>query len=64
MCTLTISASIPALKPLSCVGSICPSTNPSQYTVFFFGLYLITIVSGGIKPCISSFRADQFDDTD
>lgn len=64
MCTLTLSASIPALKPVECVGSLCPAATPAQYAVFFFGLYLIALGTGGIKPCVSSFGADQFDDTD
>ncbi|OMO72598.1 Proton-dependent oligopeptide transporter family [Corchorus olitorius] len=64
MCTLTLSASIPALRPAECVGSICPSATPAQYGVFFTGLYLIALGTGGIKPCVSSFGADQFDDTD
>ncbi|CAK7327633.1 unnamed protein product [Dovyalis caffra] len=64
MCTLTLSASIPALKPAECVGSVCPPATPAQYAVFFFGLYLIALGMGGIKPCVSSFGADQFDDTD
>ncbi|KAF2305741.1 hypothetical protein GH714_007959 [Hevea brasiliensis] len=64
MCTLTLSASVPALKPPECVGSLCPPASPSQYAVFFFGLYLIALGTGGIKPCVSSFGADQFDDTD
>lgn len=64
MVTLTLSASVPAFKPPSCVGSICPSASPAQYSLFFFGLYLIALGTGGIKPCVSSFGADQFDDTD
>ncbi|XP_051148514.1 protein NRT1/ PTR FAMILY 8.3 [Andrographis paniculata] len=64
MCILTMSATIPSLKPPECVGSVCPSATPGQYTVFFFGLYLIALGTGGIKPCVSSFGADQFDDTD
>ncbi|KAL2557693.1 Protein NRT1/PTR FAMILY 8.3 [Forsythia ovata] len=64
MCTLTLSASVPAFKPPECVDSICPSATPAQYAVFFFGLYLIALGTGGIKPCVSSFGADQFDDTD
>ncbi|MED6124017.1 hypothetical protein PIB30_055085 [Stylosanthes scabra] len=64
MCTLALSASVPILKPAECVGSICPSATPAQYAVFFFGLYLIALGTGGIKPCVSSFGADQFDDTD
>ncbi|WOL14197.1 protein NRT1/ PTR FAMILY 8.3-like [Canna indica] len=64
MSTLTLSASIPAFKPPACVGSICPEASVYQYAVFFVGLYLIALGTGGIKPCVSSFGADQFDDTD
>uniref|UniRef100_M1B5E2 LeOPT1 n=2 Tax=Solanum tuberosum TaxID=4113 RepID=M1B5E2_SOLTU len=64
MCTLTLSASVPAFKPPDCVDSVCPSATPAQYAIFFFGLYLIALGTGGIKPCVSSFGADQFDDTD
>ncbi|XP_045824159.1 protein NRT1/ PTR FAMILY 8.3-like isoform X1 [Trifolium pratense] len=64
MCTLTLSASVPVLKPADCFGSSCPPATPAQYTSFFFGLYLIALGTGGIKPCVSSFGADQFDDTD
>ncbi|EHA8592555.1 protein NRT1/ PTR FAMILY 8.3-like [Cocos nucifera] len=64
MVTLTLSASVPSLKPPSCVGSFCPEASAAQYAVFFLGLYLIALGTGGIKPCVSSFGADQFDDTD
>ncbi|XP_048318596.1 protein NRT1/ PTR FAMILY 8.3-like [Ziziphus jujuba] len=64
MCTLTLSASVSALKPAECFGSVCPPATPAQYAVFFIGLYLIALGTGGIKPCVSSFGADQFDDTD
>lgn len=55
---------MPALKPAECIGSICPSATPTQYAIFLFRLYLVALGSGGIKPCVSSFGADQFDDTD
>ncbi|KAJ0987312.1 hypothetical protein J5N97_005668 [Dioscorea zingiberensis] len=64
MGTLTLSASVPAFKPPDCVGSVCPEATAAQYSVFFLGLYLIALGTGGIKPCVSSFGADQFDDTD
>ncbi|XP_026662983.1 protein NRT1/ PTR FAMILY 8.3 isoform X2 [Phoenix dactylifera] len=64
MGTLTLSASVPGFKPPSCVGSFCPEASAVQYAVFFLGLYLIALGTGGIKPCVSSFGADQFDDTD
>ncbi|EEE59822.1 hypothetical protein OsJ_12376 [Oryza sativa Japonica Group] len=64
MAVLTLSASVPTFMPPPCEGSFCPPANPLQYTVFFLGLYLIALGTGGIKPCVSSFGADQFDDTD
>lgn len=64
MCTLTLSASVTAFKPPECVDSVCPSASTTQYAIFFLGLYLIALGTGGIKPCVSSFGADQFDDTD
>ncbi|KAL5554161.1 hypothetical protein UlMin_041562 [Ulmus minor] len=64
ICALTLSASLPALKPAECTDSICPSATTAQYAVFFFGLYMIALGTGGIKPCIWPFGADQFDDTD
>ncbi|GAA0151456.1 transporter [Lithospermum erythrorhizon] len=64
MCVLTLSAAVPAFAPAECVGSVCPSATTGQYAVFFLGLYLIALGTGGIKPCVSSFGADQFDDTD
>ncbi|KAG6396807.1 hypothetical protein SASPL_142964 [Salvia splendens] len=64
MCTLTASATIPYFKPPECVDSVCPFASDAQYAIFFFGLYLIALGTGGIKPCVSSFGADQFDDTD
>ncbi|XP_042503168.1 protein NRT1/ PTR FAMILY 8.3-like isoform X4 [Macadamia integrifolia] len=64
MGTLTLSASVPAFRPPPCSGSVCTDTTPAQYAVFFCSLYLIALGTGGIKPCVSSFGADQFDDTD
>ena len=64
MATLTLSASFPGLKPAECIGFLCPPATTTQSSVFFVGLYLISLGTGGIKPCVSSFGADQFDDTD
>ncbi|GLJ38921.1 hypothetical protein SUGI_0793420 [Cryptomeria japonica] len=63
MATLTVSASVSALQPSSCTGDVCPTATTLQYAVFFLGLYLIALGTGGIKPCVSSFGADQFDDS-
>ncbi|OAP09137.1 PTR4 [Arabidopsis thaliana] len=64
MVALTLSASVPGLKPAECIGSLCPPATMVQSTVLFSGLYLIALGTGGIKPCVSSFGADQFDKTD
>ncbi|MCI57941.1 peptide transporter PTR2-like, partial [Trifolium medium] len=49
---------------MECVNSVCQSETLAQSAVFFLGLYLIALGTGGIKPCIVPFGADQFDDTD
>lgn len=64
MVALTLSASVPGLKPAECIGSLCPPATRAQQAVLFSGLYLIALGTGGIKPCVSSFGADQFDHTD
>ena len=61
---MTISASFPALMPADCDISVCKSATTTQYGMFFTGLYLVALGTGGIKTCVSSFGADQFDDTD
>lgn len=60
---LTMSASIHGLKLTCDENNICHPTG-LQIGVFFPGLYLIALGTGGIKPCVSSFGADQFDDSD
>ncbi|KAF3563689.1 hypothetical protein DY000_02012185, partial [Brassica cretica] len=66
MTLLTLSASVPGLKPAESIGpSLCSPEAAVQYGVFLSGLYLIALLgTGGIKPCVSPFGADQFDDTD
>ncbi|KAJ4704492.1 Protein NRT1/ PTR FAMILY 8.1-like [Melia azedarach] len=63
MTILTMSASIHGLKPPCDHKNVCHPTG-LQVAVFFAGLYLIALGTGGIKPCVSSFGADQFDDSD
>jgi solute carrier family 15 (peptide/histidine transporter), member 3/4 len=63
MTILTLSASVHELKPSCDEKNICHPAG-FQKGVFFVGLYLIALGTGGIKPCVSSFGADQFDDSD
>ncbi|KAJ1298083.1 hypothetical protein BS78_01G426400 [Paspalum vaginatum] len=60
MAAMSISASFPA-----CAGPDCVQDGSSKSSVFFLGLYMMAIGAGGngIKPCVSSFGADQFDDS-
>ncbi|KAI3988836.1 hypothetical protein MKX01_016407 [Papaver californicum] len=62
MTLLTLSASVPGLKPTCDDKGVC-SASGFQTGAFFIALYLIALGTGGIKPCVSSFGADQFDDT-
>ncbi|KAL8502299.1 hypothetical protein ACS0TY_021437 [Phlomoides rotata] len=63
MTLLTLSASIPGLTPACPTKDTCHATS-TQAAVCFVALYLIALGTGGIKPCVSSFGADQFEDTD
>ncbi|RCV45737.1 hypothetical protein SETIT_9G477000v2 [Setaria italica] len=58
MATMSISASFP-----TCAGPDCLQDGSSKSFAFFLGLYMMAIGAGGIKPCVSSFGADQFDDS-
>ncbi|KAI4306761.1 hypothetical protein L6164_030010 [Bauhinia variegata] len=57
---LTMSEFIPSLKP--CKIKLCPRPRKIHEVVFFLALYCISFGTGGYKPCLESFGADQFDD--
>ncbi|CAL9178859.1 unnamed protein product [Musa hybrid cultivar] len=59
---LTMTASVEGLKA-PCNHGVCDPTT-AQTAVVFVALYLIALGTGGIKPCVSSFGADQFDESD
>ncbi|XP_044396723.1 protein NRT1/ PTR FAMILY 5.2 [Triticum aestivum] len=64
MILLTLSVTVPALKPPACDGATCPRASALQLGVYFGGLYTIALGHGGTKPNISTIGADQFDDFD
>ena len=51
------------LSLVYCVGQLCLALFVDSRPGFYTGLCLIALGSGGIKPCISSFVGDQFDQT-
>lgn len=63
MTLLTLSASVSGLKPVCDENGSCHATS-AQSAVCFLALYMVALGTGGIKPCVSSFGADQFDETD
>ncbi|XP_054823064.1 protein NRT1/ PTR FAMILY 3.1-like [Prosopis cineraria] len=65
MISLTISAILPQLRPPPCRGEEpCQEANGGQLAVLYVSLLLGAIGSGGIRPCVVSFGAEQFDDAD
>ncbi|KAJ0611271.1 putative bacterial ABC-type protein transporter [Helianthus annuus] len=63
MTLLTIAAAVPGLKPTCVSKEDCHPTG-TGVAVTFLALYLVALGTGGIKPCVSSYGADQFDDAD
>ncbi|RWR86161.1 Proton-dependent oligopeptide transporter family [Cinnamomum micranthum f. kanehirae] len=57
---LTMSELVRVLQP--CEMSTCQKPTKLHKGFFFSGLYMISIATGGFKPSLESFGADQFDD--
>ncbi|MFA6169111.1 MAG: MFS transporter, partial [Gemmatimonadaceae bacterium] len=51
------------LSLVYCIGQLCLALFVDNRAGFYTGLALIALGSGGIKPCVSSFVGDQFDQT-
>ncbi|MDC8758985.1 oligopeptide:H+ symporter [Janthinobacterium fluminis] len=49
------------LSLVYCMGHACLAYFEDNLNGFYFGLFLIALGSGGIKPLVSSFVGDQFD---
>ncbi|XP_010551275.1 PREDICTED: protein NRT1/ PTR FAMILY 3.1 [Tarenaya hassleriana] len=65
MTLLTLSAILPNLRPPPCHGEeACREADTGQLTVLYVALLLAAVGSGGIRPCVVAFGADQFDESD
>ncbi|KAE9617621.1 hypothetical protein Lal_00043287 [Lupinus albus] len=67
MLLLTLSVSLPSLKPPQCLESDvtkCKKASTLHLAVFYGALYTLALGTGGTKPNISTMGADQFDDFD
>jgi POT family proton-dependent oligopeptide transporter len=49
------------LSLVYCVGQACLAAFVANKAGFYLGLFLVALGSGGIKPCVSAFVGDQFD---
>lgn len=62
MVSITTSAVLPQLRPPACpTQENCTEATSSQLWVLYLCLLLTSIGSGGIRPCVVTFAADQFD---
>ncbi|XP_022151485.1 protein NRT1/ PTR FAMILY 5.6-like [Momordica charantia] len=59
---LTMSALVPSLKACGGDEQVCLEPRKRHELIFFLAIYLISIGTGGHKPSLESFGADQFDD--
>lgn len=59
----TMSQYIPSLRPCNTTLNSCEQVSKVHELVFFIAAYLMALATGGYKPCLESFGADQFDDS-
>ncbi|KAL6596313.1 hypothetical protein ACP70R_047677 [Stipagrostis hirtigluma subsp. patula] len=64
MMILVMSAILSLISTTPHVWPAWTNTVSSQHMTFFVGLYMVAIGFGAQSPCVISFGADQFDDTD
>ncbi|KAK6242820.1 hypothetical protein SCA6_008209 [Theobroma cacao] len=65
MTSLTLSAILPQFRPPPCKGEeVCQQATVGQLAILYGSLLLGALGSGGIRPCVVAFGADQFDETD
>ncbi|KAM0013149.1 putative proton-dependent oligopeptide transporter family, MFS transporter superfamily [Helianthus debilis subsp. tardiflorus] len=61
---LTMTQFIPPLKPCGVKDANCVHPTSIHKFAFFAAMYCLSLGTGGIKPSLESFGADQFDDDD
>ncbi|KAJ8770399.1 hypothetical protein K2173_015013 [Erythroxylum novogranatense] len=62
MISITVSALLPTLHPPPCPSQVnCKEASSSQLWALYAALLLTSIGTGGIRPCVVTFAADQFD---
>lgn len=62
--SITVSAILPHLRPPPCPTQVnCQEASSSQLWILYISLLLTSLGSGGIRPCVVPFSADQFDMT-
>ncbi|XVF86015.1 hypothetical protein PTKIN_Ptkin17bG0166900 [Pterospermum kingtungense] len=65
MILLTLAAALPQLRPPPCEGDqVCQEASGNQLAVLYLSLLLAALGSGGIRPCVAAFGADQFVEED
>ncbi|EEC79220.1 hypothetical protein OsI_19950 [Oryza sativa Indica Group] len=64
MLGLVVSALVPALRPAPCGGggaaAPCQRADGGQLAMLYLSLLCTALGSGGIRPCVVAFGADQF----
>lgn len=65
MVSLTLSAVVPSLRPPPCkADQVCQEASSGQEAILYASLLLGALGSGGIRPCVVAFGADQFHEGD
>ncbi|CAJ1974578.1 unnamed protein product [Sphenostylis stenocarpa] len=58
---LVLTTSLKCFKP-TCTNEICKEASTIRLTLFYLSIYTLALGSGVLKPNMSTFGADQFDD--